>query len=288
VAWGTFFRLVLLAGLLFGVGPLLPWEAPAVGMGALVLAVFLEMLYVAWAAVRTPRREHDVSPAARAAGTRRGRILFLFPLSATMALGSLTNPLINSFISRSPDPETGLAVYAVAASLVWFLASPTLAYSAVTIALGTTPERLHRLESFLWRVVGGVSFLGFLVTLTPLIGPVLEGMMGLPHDLAARARWPLVFLSLQPLVAGFIAHYQGVLTRDARTLRVGLAGLARVGAILLLGGIGIALHVAGELLGGVLLAAAFLAELCALILLRRHPRGRSDPKPVGLAVPQEP
>lgn len=268
IAWGTFLRLAFLGALIFLVCPRVPFPAPASSMAALAVAVFVETFLVARFAVRTPERQPVPSPAQAAGRRLSGRVRFLLPLAGTMALGTLTNPLINAVISRTPEPEVGLAVYAVVSSLLWFMASPTLRYSAVTIALGTTPDNLKRLASFLWRFVGGISILVLVVTLTPVARTVLEGWIGLSPELAARARLPLALLSAQPLIAGFIAYNQGLLTRSARTGWVGIGSISRAVAIVSLGVVGLALGLRGGLLGGILLGAAFLAELTALLLLR--------------------
>jgi hypothetical protein len=269
IAWGTLFRLVLLTALIFFVCPRLSMEPPAAAMAALAAAVFLEMFYVAHAARRTPERAPTPSPAQTVGRSLSGRILFLLPLAGTMALGTLTNPLINSFISRTADPEAGLAVYAVVASLVWFLASPTLRYSAVTIALGTSRDHLRRLSGFLWRFVGSISLVVFLIGVTPALRVLLEDVIGVPPALADRARVPMIMLSLQPLVAGFIAHNQGALTRAARTAWVGVGGVTRVVVIGVLGLLGLATGMDGALLGGILLGASFAGELVTLVAVRR-------------------
>jgi len=275
IAWGTALRLVSLAALVFLVVPRLAWMGPAAGMGALAVAVAVEMVYVAVVTGRTPEQAGVSSPAQEVGRSLGGRIAFLAPLAWTMALGTLTNPLINSFIARSRDPKIGLAVYTVVASLIWFMASSVLRYSTVTIALGTTRENLRRLKSFLWLYVGGVCALVLLITLTPAAGILLRRVIGLSPELAARARFPLALLSLQPLIAGFIAYNQGVLTRFARTKAVGVGSVSRAVAILGLGVLGLILGVRGELLGGVLLGAAFTAELTTLVLLRRALRARA-------------
>jgi hypothetical protein len=269
IAFGTFLRLLLLSVLIAGVCPRLPVEAPAAAMGALAAAVLIETIYVAYAVSRTPERAVTATPAQERGSRPGGRILFLLPLAGTMALGALTNPLINSIIARTADPEASLAVYSVVASLVWFLASPTLRFSAVTIALGDSPEHLRTLRTFLWRAVGGVSLLVLLIYLTPGLDLILKAGIGLNPALAERARLPLVLLALQPLVAAFIAYHQGVLTRGDRTKWVGLGGVSRMAAITLIGLAGLALHTDGGLLGGILLGSAFTAEMLTLVAVRR-------------------
>ena len=188
----------------------------------------MELVYVAIAANRAPEREGVSSPAQEAGRRLSGRVRFLLPLAGTMALGTLTNPVINAIIARTREPETALAGYAVIGSLVWFLASPTLRYSAVTIALGNTVANLKKLRRFLLRFVGGVSVGVFLITLTPVAMILLEDLIGLGPELAARVRLPLIILSVQPLIAGLVAYNQGILTRRARTGAVGVGSLSRV------------------------------------------------------------
>ena len=272
VAWGTSIRLLFLAVGIFVLVPRLSWEGPTTAMLALTGAVLVETIYTAVAALRTPEVDATGSPAQTAGLHLRGRIVFLLPLATTMVLGTLTNPVINAFIARAPDPKIGLAVYSVVASLVWFLASSVLRYSSVTIALGVDEASRRRLVGFLWRFVGGVCTVVLLVVLTPARDLVLERIIGLTPELAARAHLPLVLLAAQPLTAGFIAYRQGVLTRSARTQIVGFGALSRLVLILGLGAVGLALQLRGELMGGILLGSAFMIELATLMALGRRIR----------------
>lgn len=270
IGWGTLLRLSALAALIFLVTPRFPEAAPAAAMACLALAVIVETSFVALCVPGTPERAGETSPAQVAGRTFGGRTRFALPLMGMMTLGTLTNPLINAFIARTADPATGLAAYAVIASLVWFLASPFLRYSSVTIALGSSREHLARLGGFVWRGVGLLCGVLILAHFTPLWAVLLRDGIGLADELAAQVRPPLVFLSLQPLVAGFIAYHQGLLTRDARTRAVGMGGVARVVAILVGGSLGLAAGLPGALLGGMLLGLSFLAELILLALARRR------------------
>ena len=267
IAVGTFVRLVFLALCVFLVMPRLGWEGPAVAVAALAGAVLVETFYTIAVTLRTVEVDRGGSPAQTAGRKLRGRVLFLVPLAWTMTLSTLTNPLINAFIARAEDPKVGLAVFSVVASLVWFMASSVLRYSSITIALGTNPANRARLRSFLWRFVGGLCTGILLVVLTPARDLLLQGLIGLTPELARRAHLPLILLSLQPLVAGFIAYNQGALTRSARTHLVGFGSLSRAAIIVGLGMAGLALHMRGELLGGILLGAAFAAELATLLVL---------------------
>jgi hypothetical protein len=272
IAVGTFLRLLFLAVMVFTVVPRVSWGGPVAAMLALAAAVLVETIYVIVLTMRTPEKEEGTSPAHEAGRSLPGKVRFLAPLAWTMVLGSLTNPLVNAFIARTPSPEQGLAVFSVVASLIWFMASSVLRFSSVTIALGTTRANLRRLERFVWRYVGSVCAAVFLVTLTPAAGILLERVIGLSPELAARARLPFALLSLQPLVAGFIAYQQGILTRSAHTAAVGFAGMSRVIAIAGLGAVGIAMGMRGGLLGAILLGSAFVAELLTLLVLRGRPR----------------
>lgn len=274
IAWGTFIRLIFLTVLILGVCPRIPVEPAVSAMASLAAAVLVETVYVAAVVRRSPEMDQGVSPAQRKGRLLSGRILFLLPLAGTMSLGALTNPIIISFISRTRDAETTLAAYAVISSLVWFLASPSLRYSAVTIALGTTREHLRRLSWFLWRFVGALAALVLILSLTPALNAGLRHFMGLDPALAGKVRLPLILLSMQPLVAGFIAFNQGVLTRNDHTSWVGMGSLSRMAIIFLLGTAGLAVKMDGPLLGGLLLGAAFLAELITLVVLRRVGRRR--------------
>lgn len=273
IGWGTLLRLSTLAVLIFTVVPNLPGDGPAASMACLGGAVVVEMICMAVFVYRSRPVEGLSSPARDAGLTKGSRTRFILPLMGMMALGTLTNPLINGFITRTEDPETGLAVYAVVASLVWFLASPFLRFSAVTITLGTGARALVRLQSFVWRAVGPLTLVLLAVQFTPLWKVLLGEVMGLSPELTERVRAPLLLLSLQPLVAAFIAHNQGILLRSARTWVIGWGGVNRVGSILAGGALGLLLGTPGWILGGVLLGLAFLGELAVLVLWRRFRAG---------------
>ncbi len=269
IAWGTAVRLTTLAVLVFTFDRPFGLSGPGFASLALVVSIVAESLYVILALRRTPERTAVVTEAQTAGATLRGRFLFLAPLAATTALSTLTGPVITAFVARSRSPETALAAYAVVQSLVWFLASPALRYASVTIALGENAEAMARLRSFLWRIVGGVCVVVMGVTVSPLAVFLLESLMGLTPELAARARLPLLFLGLQPLITGFIAFNHGILARKARTGLIGWGSSSRMVAIVGVGFLGLGWFERGEILGALLLGAAFVAELGLLVLLRR-------------------
>ena len=277
---GTFLRLSTLTWAALWWAPGSGLSGPVAGVCCLLIGVLVETTYVAIAVPSTNERS-SVATAAHVAGREwRSRTRFLIPLVGMVVLGTLTNPVINAFIARTPEPEVGLAAYAVIASLVWFLASPFLRFSSVTIAMGETPEALRRLHRFLWSIVLPLCVILALLHLTPLWDHLLHGLLGLTDDLAHRVTPPLVFLSFQPLVAALLSYNQGCLTRSAHTWRVGLGGVGRVTAILAAGFAGIALAVPGPILGGVLLGLSFLAELAILLLLKSMlARQESAPRP---------
>jgi hypothetical protein len=276
IAWGTFVRLIVLALLVLLAVPRSPVPGAASAMLALALAVAVETLFVAAAAARTPESAGTESPAQTEGRSLSGRIRFLVPLSGMMLVNSLTNPVINAFLARTREPAAAIAVYSVIASLVWFVASSVLRYSSVTIALGQDPEGLSRLRAFLWRFVGAVCVVVVLLNATPAMAWVLRVGIGLDPELAERARLPIFFLSLQPLVVGFIAYHQGVLTRAARTAAVAVSAFCRVLVVAGLGFAALRLPVHGELIGGGLLGIGFLVELACLVWFeRRRPEGSS-------------
>ena len=270
IGWGTLMRLAVLAVSVALWAPRLPLGGPAAAMICLLGAVMVEMIYVAVSILRSPEGEEHPSPALEAGRTLWGRVRFILPLMGMMALGTLTNPLINTFLTRTRDPQTALAAYAVIASLVWFLASPFLRYSSIAITLGTTDENRRLLGTFLWKTVGLLTVVLVFVHFTPTWKVFLTHAMGLSPELTAKVRGPLMILTLQPLVAALVAYNQGLLTRSDRTWVVGFGGIARVAGILAGGTVGLMLGLDGALLGGILLGLAFLSEMILLALVRRR------------------
>ncbi|NNF06342.1 MAG: hypothetical protein HKN21_06250 [Candidatus Eisenbacteria bacterium] len=272
VGWGTLFRLIALGLSVFFLAPRLPVNPPAAAMVCLALAVCVEMVYVVFALRRTPEVDFGRSPAHSAGETLRGRWRFIAPMMVMMALGTSTNLIISGFVGRTPDPETGLAAFGVIGSLVWFLASPFLRYSSATIALGASRETRRVLAAFVWKAVGVLCLLLALLHFTPIWWWLLQDVQGLTPELAQKVRLPLILLTMQPLVAAFLAYHQGVLTRAAKTGIIGMGGVLRVVSIVAAGYLGLAMGIDGALLGGILLGLAFASELLVLMLLNpdRH------------------
>jgi Na+-driven multidrug efflux pump len=110
----------------------------------------------------------------------------------------------------------------------------TMGLEQVAIAKGRTPEALARVRRFVWGVGLALAAGLALVSFTPLVDLVLDGVFGLAPELKPLAVLGLRLMTVMPLLQSLQALLRGVAiaerrTRDIRTaVAVALAGVGLV------------------------------------------------------------
>jgi len=139
------------------------------------------------------------------------------PLAASIIMMVLEPSIINIGLGRTLDPELALAAYGVAFSLALVVEAPIIMLLDASVARSVDAEAFRLLRRFALLLGLLVTGIGLLVSLTPLYTLVVEQLMNIPADVAARARPTAQILSLWPLPIGWRRAHQGVLIRADRT-----------------------------------------------------------------------
>lgn len=139
------------------------------------------------------------------------------PLAASIIMMVLEPSTINIALGRTIDPELALAAYGVAFSLALLVEAPIIMLLDASVARSLDGEAFRLMRRFTLLLGLIVTAVGLLVSLTPLYTLIVEGLMNIPEDVAARARPTMQILAFWPLPIAWRRAHQGVLIRANRT-----------------------------------------------------------------------
>ncbi len=162
-----------------------------------------------------------------------GAILrFFWPLALIMLTQEMSRPLINLFVARGPDATAALAILAVLYTLGRIPYGWLNDLRSLASAFGDEPGSRQRIRRFV--LACGALSLAMMVLLfwTPLRDLILEVWIGVPHDLAARARVPLYLFTFFSFSVTARAYYHGIGLAERRTRAFAPSAPARLAAIL--------------------------------------------------------
>ena len=188
--------------------------------------------------------------------TVRQMLSLWVPLAASIVMMVLEPSIINIGLGRTADPELALAAFGVAYGLALLVEAPILMLLDASVARSTDRAAFVLIRRFTLGLGLIVTATGLIVSLTPLYGFLVEEVMNIPPDVAARARPTLQILSLWPLPIGWRRAHQGLLIRTRRTAVISVATVVRL------------LTLAGTLFSGLVLLpdrGALLAGIAMVI-----------------------
>lgn len=149
--------------------------------------------------------------------TARSMLRLWLPLAASIVMMVLEPSIINIGLGRTRDPELALAAYGVAFSLALLVEAPIIMLLDASVARSVDRQAFALIRRFTMALGLVVTAIGLGVSLTPLYGLLVEKVMNIPPDVAARARPTLQVLSLWPLPIAWRRVHQGVLIRTGNT-----------------------------------------------------------------------
>jgi Na+-driven multidrug efflux pump len=187
--------------------------------------------------------------------TYKGITLLYLPLAASWVLMLLEAPLINAFLARGPDPETALAAFGVALSIILVVEAPVLMMLELSIALSKNLQAFRKIRVFYIAVGIAITLLGLVLFYTPLWRVVLYRLMNIPPEIAEATIPALRVFVWWPLPIGWRRVYQGILITDGRTRFISIATAVRIAVVLAVMTVG---GSRGLLPGATLAAAAML------------------------------
>jgi Na+-driven multidrug efflux pump len=207
---------------------------------------------------------------ARAVPTLGQMLTLWVPLAASTVMMVLEPSIINAGLGRTADPELALAAYGVAFSLALLVEAPILMLLDASVARSTDHEAFALIRRLTLGLGLLVTAVGLIVSLTPLYGLIVERLMNIPADVAARAQPTLAILSAWPLPIAWRRAHQGVLIRSGRTAMISAATMVRllVLAAALFGGL-LLLPQRGAVVAGVAMDMSVVAEAVVVTLAVR-------------------
>jgi hypothetical protein len=153
------------------------------------------------------------------------------PLAASIVMMVLEPSIINVGLGRTLDAEIALAAYGVAFSLALLVEAPILMLLDASVARSTDMEAFRLIRRFTLALGLLVTAVHLVLSLTPLYGLVVEGLMNIPADVADRAQPTLQVLSFWSLPIAWRRAHQGVLIRAERTAIITVATGIRLASL---------------------------------------------------------
>jgi Na+-driven multidrug efflux pump len=194
-----------------------------------------------------------------------------FPLAASLVMMVLEPSTINIGLGRTPDAELALAAYGVAFSLALLIQAPVIMLIDASVALSTNRQDFVLVRRFALGLGMAVTGFALVFSLTPLYGLVVEQLMKIPNDVAARARTTLQILAFWPLPIAMRRAHQGVLIRANRTGIITVATGVRLLTLAagMFGGL-LLLPDGGALVAGVAMDVSVTVEAVLITLVTRR------------------
>lgn len=232
VAYGTVVRIITMAGSAL---TLAASGLPGTIVGAISLSVGVTFEAVATRVmahgVMQQYRQQDRSQCA-APPSYSEVMRFYVPLAMTSVIGFVVTPMLAFFMGRSPMSIESLAVLPVVDSFVFLFRSFGFSYQEVGIALlGEHRQHLRPLR----RVGVGIAVVTtgvlVLVTATPAVTWLYQGMYGLRPELAAFAVIPTMILVPLPALAVAYSLQRAILISARRSVAVTWSTIVEVGLI---------------------------------------------------------
>ncbi len=172
---------------------------------------------------------------------------------------ALESPVCVGVISRLPAAELNTAAFNILMSIALFMESSIIDLLSTSTTLAKNPKDFALLSRFVWALVIGTGVLHALVVLTPLYYVITQHVMGVPLEVAQKARLGLALMVTWAPAIGWRRYRQGLLIRFHRTRMVGFGTAVRVSTVTL---VNLVLYFATKLPGVMIVAIA----LCSAVL----------------------
>jgi hypothetical protein len=144
---------------------------------------------------------------------------------------SVEGPYLAALIARLPEEKFNLAAYGVAFAFAILVESPVIMLMSASTALAEDELSYHRLARFT-QALNGISTVLLIVLLVPgLFTFLMEGLVGLPPEVAYLTYGALWILLPWPGAIGYRRFLHGLLIRTGRTKQVAQGTVIRLMAM---------------------------------------------------------
>ncbi|MDX1674219.1 MAG: hypothetical protein R3314_05385 [Longimicrobiales bacterium] len=160
--------------------------------------------------------------------TARSILLFWLPLAATWMMMAVEGPFLAAVIARLADPKFNLAAHGVAFAFAILVEAPVIMLMSASTALVEDSHTYRRLRNFANALNAGSTALLLTVLIPPVYVFLMEGLIGLPSEVADLTYGALWILLPWPAAIGYRRFLHGLLIRSGRTRLVAFGTVLRL------------------------------------------------------------
>jgi hypothetical protein len=158
----------------------------------------------------------------------RSILLFWLPLAATWMMMAVEGPFLAAVIARLADPKFNLAAHGVAFAFAILVESPVIMLMSASTALVEDSKTYRRLRNFANALNVGSTALLVAVLIPGVYRFLMEGLIGLPPEVADLTYGALWILLPWPAAIGYRRFLHGLLIRSGRTRLVAIGTVLRL------------------------------------------------------------
>ncbi len=186
----------------------------------------------------------------------RSILFFWLPLAATWMMMAVEGPFLAAIIARLADPKFNLAAHGVAFAFAILVEAPVIMLMSASTALVEDSRTYGRLRNFTNALNVGATGLLLVVLIPSVYDGLMEGLIGLPPEVARLTHGALWILLPWPAAIGYRRFLHGLLIRSGRTRLVAIGTVLRLTGM---SGTALILFLYGSLPGAWVGAAALSA-----------------------------
>ncbi len=158
----------------------------------------------------------------------RSILLFWLPLAATWMMMAVEGPFLAAVIARLADPKFNLAAYGVSFAFAILIEAPVIMLMSASTALVEDAKTYRRLRNFANVLNAGATAMLVVVLIPGVYGALMEGLIGLPPEVARLTYGALWILLPWPAAIGYRRFLHGLLIRSGRTRLVAIGTMLRL------------------------------------------------------------
>lgn len=144
-------------------------------------------------------------------------IHFFAPLVVTSLINSLANPIINSGLARTINPEVAISAYAVAWSVGVLFISPLMNFHQVPLNFIENDKDRVLVKKFAVYVAITLSTMVGMIAFTPIGSYILSNLIGVTEEICIMAMGVLKVMTILPLIMVVRQYYWGILMKKRMT-----------------------------------------------------------------------
>ena len=177
---------------------------------------------------------------------------------------SVEGPFLAAVIARMVEPKFNLAAYGVAFSFALIIEAPIILIMSAATALVKEKHSFFKLRNFTYAINIIITVVMLVFLIPPIFYFVVEGLIGLPKNVADLTYIATIVLLPWPGAIGYRRFYQGILIRYNHTRKVAYGTVIRLTSMAMTAlGFYLFTEVPGVVVGASALSVAVIVEAIA-------------------------